>query len=187
MVAGISKVSAVEAGSAVGRPLGRRSLLPRLALGCAILLAVTMLGVAIGPAKVSLEGTFRVLASHLPGVGIPDSVSPAWQNIIWEVRLPRVLLAGAAGATLAITGATYQGVFRNPLADPYLIGVATGAHLGATIVVVSGADVSTHGLSVLPLAAFAGALISVLVVYGVARVGGAAPGTTLVLAGVALS
>src|SRR5437867_13417179 len=146
-----------------------------------------MLGVAVGPANVSLEATVRILASHLPGVGISESVSPAWQNIIWEVRLPRVLLAGAAGATLALTGATYQGVFRNPLADPYLIGVATGANLGATIVLVSDANVAWHGLSLLPLAAFAGAIASVTVVYGVARVGNTVPATTLILAGVALS
>ena len=187
MVAGTRKARVIEAGPAVERPLGRRSLWPRLTLGCAILLAAVMLSVAVGPANVSLDATVRILASHLPGVGISESVSPAWRNIIWEVRLPRVLLAGTAGATLALAGATYQGVFRNPLADPYLIGVATGANLGATIVLVSGADASTHGFSVLPLAAFAGALISVVVVYSVARVGGAAPGTTLVLAGVALS
>ena len=187
MVAGARKASGVEAGAATERRRGRRPFWPRLALGGAILLATVMLGVAIGPANVSLEATVRILASHLPGVGISESVSPAWRNIIWEVRLPRVLLAGAAGATLAIAGATYQGVFRNPLADPYLIGVATGANLGATIVLVSGADVASHGLSLLPLAAFAGALISVALVYGVARVGGAAPGTTLILAGVALS
>src|SRR6059036_1589480 len=186
MVAGTCKARVIEAGTAVERPLGRRSLWPRLTLGCAILLAVAMLGVAVGPANVSLEATVRILASHLPGVGISESVSPAWQNIIWEVRLPRVLLAGAAGATLALTGATYQGVFRNPLADPYLIGVATGANLGATIVVVSGAPASWQGFSVLPMAAFVGAMISVVVVYGIARVGNTVPTTTLILAGVAV-
>ena len=152
-----------------------------------MLVAVSLVALAMGPANVSLEATVRILASHLPGVGISEEVSPAWRNIIWEVRLPRVLLAGVVGATLAMAGATYQGVFRNPLADPYLIGVATGASLGATIVLVSDADVSAYGLSLLPLAAFAGALISVAVVYGVARVGGTAPVTTLILAGVALS
>jgi len=86
-----------------------------------------------------------------------------------------------------MSGAAYQGVFRNPLAEPYLIGVATGAALGATIVVVSGVDLSVGGLSALPLAAFAGALTSVVVVYGVARVGNTVPVTTLILAGVALS
>jgi iron complex transport system permease protein len=125
--------------------------------------------------------------SHLPWVGGAEDVPLAQQNIIWDVRLPRVLLAGLVGATLALTGATYQGVFRNPLADPYLIGVATGAALGATVVVVSGASLAWHGLSLLPLAAFAGAMTSVVVVYGVARVGNTVPTTTLILAGVAVS
>jgi iron complex transport system permease protein len=86
-----------------------------------------------------------------------------------------------------MSGATYQGVFRNPLADPYLIGVATGAALGATIVVVSGTSVAWHGLSLLPLAAFTGAMASVVVVYGVARIGNTVPVTTMILAGVAVS
>src|SRR2546425_6598234 len=187
MVAGARKASVVEAGPAVERPLGRRSFWPRLTLACAILLAAVMLSVAVGPANVSLDATVRILASHLPGVGISESVSPAWRNIIWEVRLPRVLLAGSAGATLALAGATYQGVFRNPLADPYLLGVATGANLASTIVLVSGVSLAAHGLSLLPLAAFAGALISVIVVYGVARVGNTVSTTTLILDGVALS
>src|SRR5262245_38589314 len=118
MAVGTRKAGAIEVGAAVERRLGRRSLWPRLTVGGAVLLAATMLGVAVGPANVSLVATARILASHLPGVGISESVSPAWQNIIWEVRLPRVLLACTAGATLSIAGATYQGVFRNPLADP---------------------------------------------------------------------
>ena len=90
-----------------------------------------------------------------------------------ELRLPRVLAAMVLGAGLGVSGAVLQGLLRNPLADPYLIGVATGANVAATIVIVSDADVSAYGLSLLPLAAFAGALISVVVVYGVARAGGA--------------
>jgi iron complex transport system permease protein len=86
-----------------------------------------------------------------------------------------------------MSGATYQGVFRNPLADPYLIGVATGAALGATIVVVSGVALSYHGLSLLPMAAFIGAMSSVVAVYMVARTGNTVPTTTLILAGVAVS
>jgi iron complex transport system permease protein len=186
MVSGVRK--AVIGGQvAVGPVIGRGSLWPRLLAGCLALVGVGLVAVSVGPADVSLEATVRILVSHLPGVGISEDVSPAWRNIIWDVRLPRVLLAGAAGATLALAGATYQGVFRNPLADPYLIGVATGANLAATIVIVSDANVSAYGLSTLPLAAFAGALISVVVVYGIARVGGPASGTTLILAGVALS
>jgi len=187
MVAGVRKSDAIRGEAPVARQTRRPSLWPRLSIGCAALAVVSVVALAMGPADVSLEATVRILASHLPGVGISQDVSPAWRNIIWEVRLPRVLLAGVVGATLAMAGATYQGVFRNPLADPYLIGVATGANLAATIVIVSDADVSAYGLSLLPLAAFAGALTSVVIVYGVARVGGAAPGTTLILAGVALS
>jgi iron complex transport system permease protein len=159
---------------------------PRFALGSALLLAAALLGLALGPTTVPLDDTLRVLLSHL-GIGSASGVSQATQNIVWDVRLPRVLLAGLVGATLGMSGATYQGVFRNPLADPYLIGVATGAALGATIVVVSGTSVAWHGLSLLPLASFAGAIVSVVTVYLVARTGNAVPVTTLILAGVAVS
>jgi iron complex transport system permease protein len=187
MVAGVPKSGAIGGESLVASRAVRGSVWPRFGIGCVALVLVSVLALALGPADVSLEATARILASHLPGVGISEDISPAWRNIIWEIRLPRVLLAGAAGATLAMAGATYQGVFRNPLADPYLIGVATGANLAATIVLVSDANVSAYGLSVLPLAAFAGALVSVVLVYGIARAGGPTSGTTLILAGVALS
>jgi iron complex transport system permease protein len=163
------------------------SLWPRFLLAAVALLAAVTLGVAVGPASIPLDATVRILLSRLPGVEMADSLPALWRDIIWEVRLPRVLLAGLTGAVLAMTGATYQGVFRNPLADPYLIGVATGAALGATTVIVAGGPHSWHGLSVLPLAAFAGAIASVLVVYGVARQGNTVPTTTLILAGVAVA
>ena len=160
---------------------------PRIALGLSVLLAAALVALALGPAEIPLADIVRILVSHLPGIEVARDVPASWRNIIWEVRLPRILLAGLVGATLALTGATYQGVFRNPLADPYLIGVATGAALGATIVVVSDTNLAWHGLSLLPLAAFAGAMTSVVVVYAVARVGNTVPTTTLILAGVALS
>jgi iron complex transport system permease protein len=164
----------------------RGSFLPRLALGTALFAAALVLGLALGPTTIALDDTVRILLSHA-GIGSVSNISEASRTIVWDVRLPRVLLAGLVGATLAMSGATYQGVFRNPLADPYLIGVATGAALGSTIVVVSGASLSWHGLSLLPLAAFTGAMASVVVVYAVARVGNAVPVTTLILAGVAVS
>ncbi len=164
-----------------------RSPWPRFLLAAVALLAAVTLALAVGPAGIPLDATARILLSRLPGVEMADSLPALWRDIIWEVRLPRVLLAGLTGAVLAMAGATYQGVFRNPLADPYLIGVATGAAMGATIVIVSGAPHSWHGLSVLPLAAFAGAIASVLVVYGVARQGNTLPTTTLILAGVAVA
>jgi iron complex transport system permease protein len=165
----------------------RGRLWPRLLGACALLLAVSGISLAMGPADIPLSDVVRVLASHLPGVGLSQEVSATSETIVWDVRMPRLLLAGLAGAVLAMSGATYQGVFRNPLADPYLIGVATGAALGATVIVVSDVSVSSWGFSLLPLAAFAGAIISVAIVYGVARVGETAPTTTLILAGVAVS
>ncbi|MEX0683679.1 MAG: iron ABC transporter permease [Dehalococcoidia bacterium] len=165
----------------------RRDCWPRFVLGACVLAAAVLAGLVFGPTNIPLDDTLRVLVSHLPWVGLDGDVSVASRRIIWDVRLPRVVLAGTVGATLALTGAAYQGVFRNPLADPYLIGVATGAALGATIVIVSDVSYSSGGLSLLPLAAFAGALTSVIVVYGVARVGNTVPTTSLILAGVAVA
>ncbi|MFN6122461.1 MAG: FecCD family ABC transporter permease [Actinomycetes bacterium] len=110
-------------------------------------------------------------------------------NIVWNVRLPRVVLAGIVGAMLSLAGASYQGVFRNPLVDPYLLGVAAGAGLGATIVFALGrASTSTWLVDPLPLAAFVGGLLAVLLTYLVgASFGANRNGVTLVLAGVAVT
>jgi len=110
-------------------------------------------------------------------------------NILWNVRMPRVALAGIVGAMLSLAGASYQGVFRNPLVDPYLLGVAAGAGLGATIVFALGRS-STSGWPVgpLPVVAFVGGLLAVLLTYLVgASFGAGRSGVTLVLAGVAVT
>ena len=104
--------------------------------------------------------------------------------MLWELRFPRVVLGGLVGGTLALAGASYQGVFRNPLADPYLLGVAAGAGFGATIAI--GAGVSPGGWA-LPLTAFAGALVAVGTTYALARIGGTRQAATLILAGVAVA
>jgi iron complex transport system permease protein len=103
---------------------------------------------------------------------------------VWDIRLPRVILGGMVGAMLAAGGASYQGVFRNPLADPYLLGVAAGAGLGATIVIVSHWGTT----SMLPVAAFIGGTAAVTLTYLVgAKFGGRSSGTSVVLAGVAVA
>ena len=120
-------------------------------------------------------------------IGPAGGVSRANWDIVWNIRLPRVVLAGIVGATLSLAGAGYQGVFRNPLVDPYLLGAAAGAGLGATLVFAYGRT-STSGWPIdpLPLAAFVGALVAVLVTYVVgASFGGS--GLSLVLAGVAVA
>jgi iron complex transport system permease protein len=108
-------------------------------------------------------------------------------SILWKIRLPRTVLIALTGAALGGSGATYQGLFRNPLADPFLIGVASGAGLGAVIAMSVEWPYSFWGLMAVPMAAFLAALLTVFIVYTLARVGQTVPSTNLVLAGVAFS
>lgn len=169
--------------SQVATRVPRPAALPVAAL---LLMACIVLGSALGPVDIPPSTVLEVIAGRvLPGVD--TGASAAEDAIVWQIRLPRVLLAAVVGATLAFSGAAYQGVFRNPLADPYLLGVAAGAGLGATLVIVSDLPLQYAGFSLLTLAAFAGAVAAVFLAYSLARVGGHTPNTTLILAGVALS
>ena len=156
-------------------------------LGLLIVFGVVVaLATTIGSVQIPFFTTCRVLLSQLPLVDIAPTWQSTTQTIILEIRLPRVILAGLVGAALAVAGATYQGLFRNPLADPYLIGVAQGASLGAVVGFLLPFDWQGMGFGIIPLLAFAGALFSVAIVYNLARVGKTLPVTTLILAGVAL-
>ena len=129
----------------------------------------------------------EILTTRLPLVDIAQNWPDTWDTIVWQLRLPRIGLAALVGAALAISGATYQGLFRNPLADPSLIGASSGAGLGATIVLLTGVPLYFHGVSLLPAAAFAGAVVAVAVAYVIARQSEGLPLTTLILAGVAIA
>jgi iron complex transport system permease protein len=107
--------------------------------------------------------------------------------ILWRIRLPRTILIALTGAALGGSGAAYQGLFRNPLADPFLIGVASGAGLGAVIAMSVQWPYSFWGLMAIPMSAFVAALLTVFIVYSLARVGRTIPTTNLILAGVAFS
>ena len=161
----------------------------------ALLLVVIVFATTLGSAPIPFPTCFQVLFSQLPFVHIVPACPEAFgmtlspeglETIILNIRLPRILLAGLVGAALAVAGATYQGLFRNPLADPYLLGVAAGAGLGATIAFVIPFTLSWMAFGAVPLFAFVGAVGAVAVVYLLARVGKALPATTLILAGVAL-
>lgn len=152
--------------------------------GLMLLLGIVMvLALTVGSAQISLTSVSTTLFSWLPFIDAAPTWSPAIETIIMDIRLPRVLLAGIVGAALAVAGATYQGLFRNPLADPYLIGVAQGAALGA---VVGFLLPWPAGSGIIPVFAFLGALVAAAVVYSVAKVGKTLPVTTLILAGVAI-
>ncbi len=152
---------------------------------CAALLFGTMIGPA-GPTwwRVPLE-----LLDRLPLISVDSGVTDTQWLIVWQIRMPRVVLAALVGAMLSISGAAYQGVFRNPLVDPYLLGVAAGAGLGATMVfTINRAGTTSWIIDPLPLAAFVGGLTAVLLTYLVgAAFGSDRASTTLVLAGVAVT
>ena len=141
-------------------------------------------GVLIGPAGLSPRQVLLEIADHLPLLSVDSGLSEREAAIVWQLRVPRVALGALVGGVLAISGGAYQGVFRNPLADPYLLGVAAGAGLGATIVIAVG--LGTSGL-VLPAAAFLGAVVAVVVTYTVGGLGGRRSSATLILAGVAVA
>ncbi|MFH1382163.1 MAG: iron chelate uptake ABC transporter family permease subunit [Chloroflexota bacterium] len=152
----------------------------------AALIVVAALATAVGSVKIPFETTIEVLFSKLPWLHITPTWARGTETIILDIRLPRIILASLVGAALATAGATYQGLFRNPLADPYLIGVAQGASLGAVIGFVLPATSQVLGIGTVPLFAFTGALVATAIVYGLSRVGKTVPVTTLILAGVAL-
>jgi iron complex transport system permease protein len=141
----------------------------------------TVAGLVIGPATLSPGAVIRQLAGLHSGL---DSQQIA---IVEQIRLPRVVLSLLVGSTLALSGASYQGVFRNPLADPYLLGAAAGAGLGVTLVIVGSADGAAAPASA-PIAAFMGALLAVGLTYALGTSGGGRASTaTLILAGVAVA
>jgi iron complex transport system permease protein len=161
---------------------GMRLWLPASVL---FLAAALLVGVLVGPVELGAVNVVRATFAHVFGLDSP--LSGADDAILWELRLPRVILAALVGGTLAVAGAAYQGVFRNPLADPYLLGAAAGAGLGATLVAAY-APASAFTGDLLPIAAFLGASVAVVVAYVLGRSAGAAAGpAALVLAGVTIA
>ena len=148
----------------------------------ALLLVVCLVAIAYGSVNVPLGAVWRVLGSHLSGRGA--SADPLHEQIVWDIRTPRVLLAALAGAGLSVAGVALQALVRNPLADPYILGVTPGASLGAVLVAALGTT-ALGGLSVTG-AAFTTALASTVVVYLLAQRGGRLLDPWLVLAGVAI-
>ena len=152
-------------------------------LGVAAVAGTVLGAVSLPPWQILLE-----LLDHVPGVRVHSGLSTTDATIVWELRLPRVVLGLLVGSMLASAGSGYQGAFRNPLADPYLLGVSAGAGLGVTLARVLEASWHVGPFNTYPLAAFAGALGAVTLTYVLAGVGGPLRSTSvLLLAGVAVS
>jgi len=156
-------------------------------LNIVLLCLAFALSVAVGSVVIPPIDLLRLFTSHLPGMVQPANWPETFAAIIFKIRLPHAALIMLSGAALAGSGAAYQGLFRNPLADPYLIGVASGAGLGAVLSMAVHWPDNLLGFYLIPIVAFLGALVTVLLVYNLARVGGYLPTSTLILAGVAVS
>ncbi|WP_407342282.1 putative F420-0 ABC transporter permease subunit [Pengzhenrongella phosphoraccumulans] len=164
----------------MNRPGWRPPLTALVVVGLAALVVTVLVTVTIGPADIAVAEVARSIAGHL-GLGGADGVPRLVDAIVWDLRLPRVLTAAAVGAGLALAGAVMQSLTRNALADPYLLGLSSGASLGAVAVLLIGVEL------LLPVAAFAGALIALVATLALARTNGVLTPGRAVLAGLAIS
>ena len=146
------------------------------------------MSIMIGPVSIQPGTVWRIALSNLPLIGnwMDVTWSTAHGDIIWDIRFPRVLLGALVGAGLATVGVAIQALVRNSLADPYILGVSSGASVGATLVILLGAF-SLFGQYALSVAAFGGALLSVILVFFISQVGGRISTVRLLLAGIAVS
>ncbi len=145
-----------------------------------------ILGVGLGTVAIAPGDTIAIIAHRLFGLDLGATWTPATEAIVWELRLPRVLTAMVVGTGLAVAGATFQGLLRNPLADPYVLGSASGAALGAAIAVLLPIRVAFLQFGLLQGLAFAGALLATLAVYRLSRLNGLSPMTSVLLTGYAV-
>ena len=168
-------------GRLAGRGARAGALIPALVV---LLLAAVVVNIGVGAVAISPPQAAAILLAHA-GVETGIDYSPQQDAVLWAIRLPRVLLALLVGAGLGLAGASLQGVFRNPLAEPALIGVSSGASVGAVAPIVFW--FTLLGRASLPLAAFAGALLTTLLVYATSRSEGRTPVETLILMGIAVN
>ena len=175
-----------EEGEARTRAMPSPGLTPWILTVGSLILAA-LLSAAVGSVAIPARDVIRILLSQLPGLNISADWPATFSTILLEIRLPGMALTALTGMALGASGAAYQGMFRNPLADPYILGVAAGAGLGAVMAISFGWTTTALGLSIIPLVAFIGGLAAVALVYTLARVGRTTPTTTLILAGVAVN
>jgi iron complex transport system permease protein len=175
----------------VGSPLfrSRKRRVTLVSTGLLVLGGILLVCSTFGAVAIPLGDTLSIIWNHTFGQflsRVPENYTTGQESIIWNVRVPRVLLAALVGGSLATAGATYQGLFRNPLAEPYLVGVAQGAAAGAVLALVLPLPLFFYNLGAVQWFAFIAAAVTVVVVYGLARVAGRVPTTTLLLAGIAV-
>jgi len=155
-----------------------------------VLMLTIVFSLNVGFAQIPFPTVLGILTKRVPFLGSlvgSPNISYVEETIILQIRMPRVLAGALVGAALAAAGVVYQGIFKNPMADSYILGVSAGAAVGASLAIVLGLGYTLFGVSTLPISAFAGSLIAVFVVYSISRVGSRVPVTTLLLSGIAVS
>lgn len=171
--------------------LQRKKYWPLIIMSLLIMnFSVIMISMCVGPADISLLEILSVLRQRVElalGFNPKLVIDKTKEVIIFQIRLPRAILASLVGGALATAGAALQGMFRNPMADPYVIGVSSGAALGASLAIVLGLGYGIFGVSTITIMAFAVAVVSLLVVYNISRIGQRVPVMTLLLSGIAVS
>ena len=175
-----------EAGDRLGASARYRSRRWRLIIaGLGVGVVGLILGTAFGSVSVSFGDTVAIVLDRVLGTHL-STADPSTVAIVWDLRVPRVLTAMVVGAGLAVAGATFQGLLRNPLADPYVLGTASGAALGAAIALILPVRVLVLGFGLVHAFAFIGATAAITTVYRLARVNSLAPLTSLLLTGYAV-
>lgn len=152
-----------------------------------ICFAVLYICTIVGVANITIDDANRILLYKIFGYGDISDLSTGSAVIIWTIRMPRIILGFLAGAGLAVCGAGYQGIFKNPMADPFILGVSSGAALGASIGIVLRFSADFLGFSGITILAFVGSFVAIGLVYGISHVGSKVPVTTLLLSGVAVN
>ena len=160
-------------------------------IGLSIFLFLSIVcATTVGSASMTPLDSIRILFSKVPLIGDfidAANIKEVYEVIVWKVRLPRILQAALVGGGLAMVGCTFQAIFRNALADPHILGISSGASLGATIATLSGITLNFLGLGVTSIFAFVGAIVTVLLVYRVGTLGGRMLVTNVLLTGTAIS
>ncbi len=156
-----------------------------IVLGCLLLVYLCTI---VGITSIPIDTANRILLSKLFFLPVStEGITDGETAIIFNIRLPRVVLAFITGGSLAVCGASYQGIFKNPMADPFILGVSSGAALGAAIGIIINSSASFIGLSLTTILAFIGAFATIIMVYSISRVGRRVPVGNLLLSGVAFS
>lgn len=160
-----------------------------LFLAYGLLILSVFFSSTVGIADIGMFEALKIMVAGIPGMSAlfqGNSVDHTHTMIILDIRMPRILLSASIGAILAVVGGSFQGLFRNPMADPYVLGISNGAGLGATLAIVLGLEGLSFGVGLISLSAFAGALLTTILVYMIASVGGRLPSVNLLLSGIAV-